>query len=134
MNLQINVNGRLIGDNQPAYIIAEIGLNHNGDLNLAKQLVSKAKECGADAVKFQKRDLKSLYKEDIFQDPNKDGQSTAYLIDIFKRYDLKEYEFVKIKRYCDSLDITFICTPFDTISVEFIEKLKIPAYKVASCD
>lgn len=130
----LNINGRIIGDGQPAYIIAEIGLNHNGSLNLAKQLVKKAKECGADAVKFQKRDLKFLYKQDIYKDPNKDSQSTAYLIDVFKKFNLKENEFAEIKKFCDRLGITFICTPFDIKSLMFLGELNVPAYKIASCD
>lgn len=128
------VRERIFGENQPTFVIAEIGLNHNGNIKLAKQLIVKAKEAGADAVKFQKRDLKSLYKKDIYDDPNKDSQSTAYLIDVFKKYELTEDEFVKLKKFCDNLDIIFFATPFDIKSAHFLEKIDVPLYKIASHD
>ena len=84
MRKTLNINGRIIGDGYSAFVAAEIGVNHNGKLKLAMRLIKAAKEAGADAVKFQKRDLKSLYKQDVLKDPNKDSQSTAYLFDIFK--------------------------------------------------
>ena len=134
MNKTITIDERIVGDNYPTWIVAEIGLNHNGSLELAKKLIIKAKECGADAVKFQKRDLKAIYKEDILKDPNKDSQATVYLFDIFKRFELSKIDFKKIKKYCDTIGITFFCTPFDLISAEFLEELDVPFYKVASAD
>lgn len=131
---KIIIDGKNIGDGLQTYIIAEIGLNHNGNLSTAKKLVLKAKECGADAVKFQKRDLKAIYKEDILKDPNKDSQATVYLFDIFKRFELSKIDFKKIKKYCDKIGITFFCTPFDLISAKFLEELDVPFYKVASAD
>lgn len=130
----ININGRIISNKSPTFIIAEIGLNHNGSLDLAKKLILKAKECGADAVKFQKRDLKALYKKDVYKDPNKDGQSTEYLMDIFKRFELTKSEFAKLKKFCDKLGIIFFCTPFDFNSVEFLEEIGVPFYKISSSD
>ena len=130
----LSIGDKIIGDNQPTFIIAEIGLNHNGSIKLAKKLIQEAKEAGADAVKFQKRDLKSLYKKDIFKDPNKDSQSTAYLVDIFKKYELSEDEFIKLKKFCDNLNIIFFATPFDIKSAKFLEKIDVPLYKISSSD
>jgi len=130
----IKIGDRIIGKNQPTFVVAEIGLNHNGSLDLAKKLVNEAKNCGADAVKFQKRDLKSIYKIDIYHDPNKDCQGTAHLVDIVKRFELSEKEFIEIKKYCDKLNIIFFCTPWDLNSVSFLKKLKVPIYKIASAD
>lgn len=134
MTKTLTIHRKIIGDGYPTFIAAEIGLNHNGKIKLAKRLIKAAKEAGADAVKFQKRDLKSLYKNDIFKDPNKDSQSTAYLFDIFKRFELSNVDIVRLKKYCDSLGIIFFCTPFDIVSMEFLAKIKVPLYKVASAD
>ncbi len=134
MSKTIIIGGKEIGDSLPTYVVAEIGLNHNGRLETAIKLIDKAKECGADAVKFQKRDLQAIYKEDILKDPNKDSQATVYLFNIFKRFELSKSDFRKIKKYCDKIGITFFCTPFDLISAEFLEELNVPFYKVSSAD
>lgn len=134
MNKTINVNGKIIGDNQPTFIIAEIGVNHNGKFDCAQKLIKAAKENGADAVKFQKRELKALYKQDIFKNPNKDSQSTAYLFDVFRKCELKKNEFVKLKKFCDSLGMIFFCTPFDIPSAKFLTSINMPIYKTSSSD
>lgn len=134
MNNLLNIDNKIIGENQPVFIIAEIGLNHNGKIELAKKMIKAAKESGADAVKFQKRDLKSLYKKDIYENPNKDSQSTSYLFEIFKKFELSNKEFIELKKYCDHLGIIFFCTPFDIKSAEFLNKIKVPIYKISSAD
>lgn len=134
MNKTIKIEDKIIGNNQPTFVIAEIGLNHNGKIKLAKKLIRAAKEAGADAVKFQKRDLKALYKQDIYKNPNSDSQSTAYLFDIFRKFELTKDEFVKLKRYSDQLGIIFFCTPFDIPSAKFLTSINVPIYKVSSSD
>ena len=74
----ITVDGRRIGPDEPCYIIAEVGVNHNGDLELAKQLVDAAVDAGVDAVKFQKRQLSQLYREDILEQPRLGEQGLQY--------------------------------------------------------
>ncbi|MCL5798034.1 MAG: N-acetylneuraminate synthase family protein [Patescibacteria group bacterium] len=130
----LNINGRLIGEGHPTFVVAEIGLNHNGNLSLAKKMIKLAKDSGADAVKFQKRDLKAIYKEDVYNDPNQDSQSTVYLFSIFKKYELDKSEYIELKKYCDEIGIIFFATPFDLESVEFLESLQVPLYKIASGD
>lgn len=132
--MNIKLGDKTIGDGYPTYVVAEIGLNHNGSLKTAIDLVNKAKECGANAVKFQKRNLKSLYKEDILKDPNKDSQATVYLFNIFKRFELSKSDLKKIKKNCDKIGITFFCTPFDLASADLLEELNVPFYKVSSAD
>jgi len=134
MNRTMKIEDKIIGENQPVFIVAEIGLNHNGKLELAKKMVKAAKESGADAVKFQKRDLKSLYKKDIYDNPNKDSQSTSYLFNIFKKCELSNKDFTELKKYCDYLGIIFFCTPFDIKSAVFLSQINVPVYKVASAD
>jgi len=131
---KITIDGTEIGIGNPCYIIAEIGINHNGKLSLAKKLVDVAVECGANAVKFQKRDLESLYKKEILQNPNLDSQGTEILIGVLKEVELQEEHYKEIIDYCNEREITFLCTPWDKKSVDFLEKYNIPAYKIASAD
>ena len=131
---KISIDGVLIGDGEPTYIIAEIGINHNGDVNLAKQLIDSAVEAGVNAVKFQKRDLDSLYKKQILDDPNLDSQGLEILLDVLKEVEFSESEYREIIEYCNEKNITFLCTPWDKKSVDFLEQFDVPAYKIASAD
>jgi N-acetylneuraminate synthase len=115
-------------------IIAEVGINHNGQLSLAKKLVDMAVDCGVDIVKFQKRDLNSLYRKDVLTDPNKEGQGLQFLIPLLKEVELKDEEYKELFEYCKEKKVTFLCTPWDFKSVDFLESLGVEAYKVASAD
>lgn len=130
----IEINHTKIGQNQPCYIIAEIGINHNGNLDLAKKLIDVAVSSGANAVKFQKRTLNELYKEDSLSNPNIESQGFEILVDILNEVEFGESEFTEIIDYCSKKQITFLCTPWDIESVNFLEKFNVPAYKVASAD
>ena len=131
---KIIINKIEIGYDQPCYIIAEIGINHNGDIEIAKKLIDAAIECGANAVKFQKRNLESIYQKEILEDPTLDSQGTEILLDVLNEIEFKEDEFKKIFDYCQKQQITFLCTPWDIPSVNFLETLNVPAYKIASAD
>lgn len=131
---EINIEGKIIGINHPCYIIAEIGVNHNGDINLAKKLIDIAIESGADAVKFQKRNLESLYREEALKNPNSESQGFEILLAELKEIELSEEDYFDIVNYCKEKKITFLCTPWDTPSVDFLEQLDTPAYKIASGD
>ena len=93
----ININGRLVGDGQPVFIIAEVGINHNGSLKIAKQLVDVAVESGVDSVKFQKRVLSEVYKKEIIDDPNKSEQAFQYMIPILKKFNVSVVLFIFAK-------------------------------------
>jgi len=131
---KIEINGDSIGFEEPCYIIAEIGINHNGDLSLAKKLIDAAIESGVNAVKFQKRNLESIYQKQILDNPTLDSQGTEILLDVLNEVEFSEEDFKKIIKYCEEKNITFLCTPWDTPSVDFLEKNDIPAYKIASAD
>jgi N-acetylneuraminate synthase len=131
---KINIKGTNVGFGEPCYVIAEIGINHNGKISLAKKLIDVAAESGANAVKFQKRDLNSLYRKEILENPNLDSQGTEILIGVLKEVELKEEDYKEIIEYCKEKEITFLCTPWDKVSVDFLEKLEVPAYKIASAD
>ena len=86
----IKIDNKELGIGKPCYVIAEIGINHNGKISIAKQLIDVAVDAGADAVKFQKRNLQSLYKQELLSNPNLDSQGLEILIGV-----LKEVEFEK---------------------------------------
>ncbi|MCB9781477.1 MAG: N-acetylneuraminate synthase family protein [Candidatus Omnitrophica bacterium] len=128
------IGDRIIGSGQPAYIIAEIGLNHNGQLHLAKAMVDIAKQAGADAVKFQKRSLKDLYQKKILDDPKQGEKGVQYILPFIREFELSDSDFCDISDYCRSQEITFMCTPWDRPSSDFLSAIGVPAFKVASAD
>ncbi|MBN1843439.1 MAG: N-acetylneuraminate synthase family protein [Deltaproteobacteria bacterium] len=130
----IQIGNRVIGPDQPTYVIAEIGINHNGDVRLAKELIDVAVDAKVDAVKFQKRHLPSLYPEDVLNDTLKYEQNFQYMIPILKEVELSEKDFVALKAYCKDKEIEFLCTPFDLHSVDFLMALGVKAIKIASAD
>ncbi len=131
---KIVIGGTEIGEGKPCYIIGEIGINHNGDISLAKKLIDVASKSGANAVKFQKRNLDSIYRKEILENPNLDSQGTEILIGVLKEVELEENDYKEIIKYCKEKEITFLCTPWDDVSVDFLEKLNVVGYKVASAD
>ncbi|MCK4795666.1 MAG: N-acetylneuraminate synthase family protein [Desulfobacteraceae bacterium] len=132
--ITIRIGNRVIGPDQPTYIIAEIGINHNGEVSLAKELIDVAVDANVDAVKFQKRHLPSLYPEDVLNDTLKYEQNFQYMIPILKEVELSEEDFVVLKAYCKDKEIEFLCTPFDLHSVDFLMALGVKAIKIASAD
>ena len=131
---KIIIDNIIIDNNNPCYIIAEIGINHNGDIKIAKNLIDVAVDAGANAVKFQKRDLNKLYKHEFLENPNLESQGFEILVGVLNEVEFNELEYQKIIDYCNEKHITFLCTPWDTSSVDFLEKFNVPAYKVASAD
>ena len=111
--LSIQIGSRAVGPEHPTYIIAEIGINHNGDPELARRLIDVAAEAKVDAVKFQKRHLPSLYRQDVLTDTLKYEQHFQYMIPILKRVELREEDFVELKAYSEQKGLEFLCTPFD---------------------
>lgn len=115
-------------------IIAEIGNNHNGSLDEAKRLVNSAIECGANCVKFQMRDLNTLYiNQGKSNDPSAD-LGTQYVLDLLSKFQLSDTEFEELFIFCESLNVPVLCTPFDVVSADKLERMNIKAYKVASAD
>jgi sialic acid synthase SpsE/sugar phosphate isomerase/epimerase len=131
---EIKIADRLIGDGHPTYIIAEIGVNHNGILPLALELIDAAVDTGADAVKFQKRNLERLYAQKYLENANSGEKTLRYLLPILQRVELPDLAYYQIVEYCRKKGITFLCSAFDPDSADFLEQLSVPAYKVASAD
>jgi len=130
----IKIGDRLIGDDQPTYVIAEIGVNHNGILPLAIELIDAAASAGADAVKFQKRDLEQLYARKYLENANSGEKTLRYLLPILQRVELPDEAYYEIVDYCQQNEITFMCSAFDEKSADFVDQLGVPAFKVASAD
>ena len=130
----IKIGDRLIGDGHPTYIIAEIGVNHNGIPQLAFELIDIAADAGVDAVKFQKRKLEALYPQKYLDNVNAGEKSLRYLLPILQRVELPDDTYREIAEHCRKKGVTFLCTPFDRESADFLETLDVPAFKVASAD
>jgi sialic acid synthase SpsE/sugar phosphate isomerase/epimerase len=130
----IKIGDRLVGDGQPTYVIAEIGVNHNGILPLAFELIDASVDTGADAVKFQKRSLDKLYARKYLDNANSGEKTLRYLLPILQRVELNAGEYHQIVEYCHKKGIVFLCSAFDPESADFLDKLGTPAFKVASAD
>ena len=130
MNIQIQ--DLTIGAGR-TYVIAEIGNNHNGSFERAIDMVDRAHAAGADCVKFQMRHLDEVYRQRTLR---KDGEDlgTEYVLDLLRRYELTVEEHRKVAQYCAGRGILYLCTPWDARSVEVLEDMGVPAYKVASAD
>ncbi len=115
------------------FVIAEIGNNHNGSLSQAIKMIDAAIDAGADCVKFQMRNMKSVYRKKSLSKSGED-LGTEYILDLLKRFELSEDEHRKIAKYCQDKNILYMCTPWDFKSIEILESFEVPAYKVASAD
>jgi N-acetylneuraminate synthase len=136
----IKIKNRLIQDFKEPYIIAEIGANHNGDMDLAKNMIILAKESGADAVKFQSWTPSSIVSKEEYDRNQKyddgDGGKKHFgsLREMVEKYYLREEQHFELKSFCDEIDITFSSTPFTKYEVDLLEKCDVPFYKIASMD
>ncbi|MBN1449907.1 MAG: N-acetylneuraminate synthase family protein [Anaerolineales bacterium] len=131
---EIQIGAFTISDQSPAFVIAEIGINHNGSLDIAKRLVESAAEAGANCAKFQMRSLDTLYLNR--GNPNDAGENlgSQYTLDLLTRFQLKPDEMMEAFDYCTSLGLFPLCTPWDLESLAILEKYGMEAYKVASAD
>ena len=119
-----------------AFIIAEIGINHNGNINLAKKMIRLAKEFGADAVKFQSFITKNLVTKTEKQMPYqlKNNKSKVSQFEMLKKSELNFDQQTKLKKYCKQRKIEFISTPYDESSAKFLKKIGVNKIKIASTD
>ena len=126
---EINVNGRMIGPNHPPFVIAEVGINHEGDFDKARQLVDAAVAAKADCVKFQCH----ITEAEMIPTDMKPGKiSEERLWDIIKRCELNEEEERRLKKYCEKKGIIYVCTPFSREAADRLEALDIAAFKIGS--
>jgi len=116
------------------FIIAEAGVNHNGDMDIAKQLVDAAVKCGADAVKFQTFNAEELVTPDSKTAAHQKKSGMNNQFDLLKSQEFSFDEFKEIKNYCDKKKIEFISTPYDVKSVELLNKIGVKRFKIASAE
>jgi sialic acid synthase SpsE/sugar phosphate isomerase/epimerase/CBS domain-containing protein len=130
----IRVGKHRIGGDEPCFIVAEIGINHNGSRERAIALIDAAVKAGADAVKFQKRSLADTYSAAVISNPGGAEQGLQYLMSVLSKAELADDDFRAVRAHAAARGITFVCTPWDEPSVAFLELLDIAAYKVGSPD
>lgn len=127
----LKIDNHKIGEGQKVFIIAEIGINHNGDIEIAKKLMKSCKEIGCDAVKFQKRTLKLVYTEKELEAPRETPfGKTNY--DLKKALEFEKKEFDEIDKYAKKLDLIWFASCWDLESIDFIESYNPPCHKIAS--
>ena len=135
MSRSLMIDGQLVTEDSECYIIAEIGHNHQGDLEKAKQLFQTAKECGVDAVKLQKRDNRSLYTNEMYHRLYDNRNSFGNTYGEHREFlEFEKAEYVELQQYAAELGLTMFATAFDFKSADFLADLDMPAYKVASGD
>ncbi len=132
MKREVKIDDRLIGDGHPTFIVAEIGINHNGDLDIAKQLIDVAKWAGADAVKFQKRTPELCVPEDQKDKMRETPWGYITYLEYRLRIEFDKKEYREIDRYCKEKGMMWFASPWDEQSVDFLEEFQPVCYKIAS--
>lgn len=130
----IKIGDFTIDAGSPTLVIAEIGINHNGRLELAKQLIDQAVAAGADCAKFQMRDLHSLYHNAGDANDASEDLGSQYTLDLLSRFQLSSEQMFAAFDYCKERGILPLCTPWDLESLSLLERYGMQAYKVASAD
>ena len=135
MTRQLIIADRVISDDSDAYVIAEIGHNHQGSLKTAKELFQSAAECGVDASKLQKRDNRSLYTREMFDKPyDNENSFGATYGEHREALEFGKIEYEELQAEAERVRMAFFATAFDFRSADFLAELNVPAYKIASGD
>lgn len=127
----IRIGNRFVGPGHPTFVVAEIGINHNGDVELAKRLIGAASAAGCDAVKFQKRTIEVVYSREELAQPRQTSFGTTNG-DLKRALEFGYDEYAEINRFCRQIGIMWFASCWDDRSVDFIEQFDPPCYKIAS--
>jgi len=130
--MAVLISGVAIGENEPVYVIAEIGLNHNGDVELAKRLIDVAADAGAQAVKFQKRTPALSTPEHMKSTPRETPWGTMTYLEYRYRVEFDREQYIEIGDYATLRGLSWFASPWDEVAVDFLEDLQVVAHKVAS--
>ncbi|MEM6531792.1 MAG: N-acetylneuraminate synthase family protein [Myxococcota bacterium] len=130
--MTVSVGAKRIGQSEPCYLIAEIGINHNGDVDIAKRLIDAAALAGFDAVKFQKRTPELCVPVEMRDVQRETPWGIMSYMDYRERVEFGETEFRAIDDHCRSQGVSWFASPWDEPSVEFLEQFDLPCFKVAS--
>ena len=127
----VKIGNKIIGDSHPCFVIAEIGINHNGSLETAKKLISIAHFCGCDAVKFQKRTVEDVYTKEELLAPRQSvfGETNG---DLKRGLEFGYEEYLEIDRFCKEIGMLWFASCWDKKSVDFMEQFDVCAYKIPS--
>ncbi len=128
----VDIAGLKVGEGQPVFVIAEIGINHNGDLAIAKKLIDVAIQAGCDAVKFQKRTPLICVPKDQASVSRDTPWGTMTYLEYKEKIEFGEIEFSAINDHCKTHGILWFASPWDVPSVEFLERFNVPVFKIAS--
>jgi len=128
---EVRLGSKVVGPGKPCYVIAEIGINHNGDIDLAKKLINVALGSGCDAVKFQKRTIDVVYTAEELAKPRESPFGTTNG-DLKRGLEFEQEEYEEIDRYCREVKIDWFASCWDEASVDFIAQFKVPSFKIAS--
>ncbi len=129
----LSIGRHQVGPGHPAYLIGEIGNNHQGDVELAKTLVDHCAKAGVSAVKFQLRDMASLYRSGSASSEGED-LGPQYTMNLLAKYSLSVEDMYRVFDHCAERDVDVLCTPWDLASAEALHRYGIPGYKIASAD
>lgn len=127
----VTIGDRRIGDGEPCFVVAEIGINHNGDVELARRLIDAAADAGVDAVKFQKRTIEVVYSAEELERP-RDSPFGTTNGDLKHGLEFGEEEYRQIAEWCGARSVPWFASCWDEQSVAFMEAFNPPAYKIAS--
>jgi N-acetylneuraminate synthase len=129
--MAVTIAGRTVGENHPCYVVAEIGINHNGDLGLARRLIEVAVASGCSAVKFQKRTIDVVYAAAELERPRESPFGTTNG-ELKRALEFSKEQYAEIDACCRDKGIVWFASPWDEASVDFLEQFKVPCHKVAS--
>lgn len=127
----VSIGGSSVGPGEPCFVVAELGINHNGDVDLARELIKVAKDSGADAIKFQKRTVEVVYTPEELARPRENpfGPTNG---DLKRGLEFGRDDYAAIDAYCREFGIPWFASCWDEASVDFMERFDPPCYKIAS--
>ncbi len=136
--MQFNIENKIIGDDHPLFFIAEAGVNHNGSIDMGKELIDIAANCGADAVKFQSFITEEIITKNApkstYHIETTGGDSNQSWFDLLKTQEMSKEMHIELIDYCKKKNIIFLSTPYDEKSADLLDKLNVAAFKIASTD
>ena len=129
--MDVMIGKRAVGPGNPCYVVAEIGINHNGEIEIAKKLIDVAVDSGCDAVKLQKRTVDVVYTPEELATPREHpfGETNG---DLKRHLEFGKEQYAEIHSYCKSVGIVWFASPWDEASVDFLEQFDVPCHKAAS--
>ncbi|RLE92939.1 MAG: N-acetylneuraminate synthase [Thermoprotei archaeon] len=131
---KVKIGDKVVGDGEPCFVIAEAGVNHNGDLSMAKRMIDAAKNAGVDAIKFQLFDPDKMVTPYAAKAGYQSDVEAETQLEMLRKLKLTENDVVELAKYAESKGLMFLCSAFDEESVDLLEEIGVPAYKIASSE